>query len=415
MKRIYTCIDIGSSSIKILTAEIFKGRLVVLATSCVPSRGIKKGLIIDANEAMTSIRSAITDIEGKLGVKISKVITTVPPYFITYKEVDGYSTITNEENKVTGNDITRALQACVYNKVKKDQELVNIIPIEFVVDNKSGIKDPKGLVGKKLGVSAVMITTSKKNLYAIVSMLESLGLEVVDANLGSIGEYVEYSTKNMEKETGAIISIGADITNVTAFEQGVIKASDIVPIGGRNIDNDISYLKKISKEDALMLKESLAVANRQYAQGSETSSVFDIFRKEIKLNQLELSEIVQSRLIEILKLSKKQASLLTNKEKSYIIITGGMSEMPGLTSLLDEVFGKEARIGNLETIGIRNNRYAALAGLIKFFHDKLNLRDKEYSMFSSAEEEELISSKKGVLNVSENSVLGKVFGYFFDK
>lgn len=415
MKRIYTCIDIGSSSIKILVGEMFKGRLIVLATSCVKSKGVKKGLIVDANETIATIKNAISDAEGKLGIKIDKVIASVPPYLATYTEVDGYSTITNEEKKVTGSDITRALQACVYNKVDQDEELVTIVPIEFVVDNKAGIRDPKGIVGTKLGVRAIMVTTSKKSLYSIISILESLGLEVVDTNFGAIGEYFEYRNKDMDKLSGAIISIGADLTNVSIFEKGIIKASEIIPIGGRNIDNDIAYIKKISKEDALKLKESFAIANRHYAQGSETAEVIDNFKKEIKLNQLEISDIVMSRLLEILKLAKKQASLLTNKENSYIIITGGISEMPGMTSILGEVFGKEARIGNIETIGIRDNKYASLAGMIKYSHEKLNLRGKEYSMFSNENEEELIASKKGVLNITEDSVLGKVFGYFFDK
>ncbi|MDD3304639.1 MAG: cell division protein FtsA [Bacilli bacterium] len=415
MKRIYTCIDIGSSSIKVLVGEMFKGRLIVLATSCVKSRGVKKGLIIDANEAISSIKEAIAEVEGKLGIKIDKVIASVPAYLATYTEVDGYSTITSEDKKVTGNDITRALQACVYNKISEDVELVTIIPIEFVLDKKANIKDPKGMVGSKLGIRAMMVTTSKKSLYAIVSILESLGLKVVETNFGTIGEYYEYRDKDMDKMSGAIISIGGDLTNVTIFDKGIATASDIIPLGGHNIDNDIAYIKKISKTDALRLKESFAIANRHYAQGSETISVFDKFKKEISLNQLEISDIVMSRLLEILKLAKKQASLLTNKENSYIIITGGVSEMPGITSLLGDVFGKEARIGNIETMGIRDNKYAALAGMIKYFHGKLNLRGKEYSMLSVENEEELISSKKGVLNISEDSVLGKVFGYFFDK
>ncbi|MFA5409670.1 MAG: cell division protein FtsA, partial [Bacilli bacterium] len=399
MKRIYVGIDVGSSSIKILVGEMFKERLNVLATSCVPSKGLKRGLVIDANEAIASIKKAIADVEGRLGIKIDKVIASVPPYATTITEVDGYSTITSDDKKVTGNDITRALQACVYNKVGKDDELITIVPIEFVLDSKAGIKDPKGLVGTKLGVRAMMVAASKKSSYAIISILESLGLEVVDTNLGSIGEYYEYRNKDMDKLSGAIISIGADITNVAVFDKGIIKAMEMIPIGGRNIDNDIAYVKKISREDALYLKETLAVANRHYAQSGEIVDLFDSFKKEIKLNQLEVSEIVMSRLIEILKFAQKQASLLTNKENSYIIITGGMSEIPGMTSLLGDIFGKEARVGNIETIGIRDNKYAALAGMIKYFYAKLNLRGKEYSMISDENEEELVSPKKGTLNI----------------
>ncbi|HHX16779.1 MAG TPA: cell division protein FtsA [Mollicutes bacterium] len=415
MRRIYTSIDIGSSSIKVLVGEMIKNRLIVLATSYVRTKGVKKGLIIDANEVMSSIKEAIDIVEGKLGVKIRKVIASVPLYNMKYIETDGYATIDNEDNKVTGNDITRALQACVYNKVSEGEEIVTIVPMEFVLDNKSGIKDPKGMVGKKLGVRAINITTSKKNLYAIISILESLGLQVVDTNIGVVGEYFEYKNKEMDKSSGAIISIGSDLTNVATFDKGVIKSAESIPLGGSNIDKDISYIKKISKEDALKLKESFAIADRHYAHGSETVEVFDNYKKEIKLNQLEISEIVMSRIVEILKIAKKQASLLTNKENSYIIITGGMSEMPGMTSVIGDVFGKEARVGNIETMGIRDNSYASLSGMIKFFHEKLNLRGKEYTMFDEDDEEDLVSSRKGVLNITEDSILGKVFGYFFDK
>jgi cell division protein FtsA len=415
VRRIYTSIDIGSSSIKVLVGEMIKNRLIVLATSYVRTKGVKKGLIIDANEVMSSIKEAIDIVEGKLGVKIRKVIASVPLYNMKYIETDGYATIDNEDNKVTGNDITRALQACVYNKVSEGEEIVTIVPMEFVLDNKSGIKDPKGMVGKKLGVRAINITTSKKNLYAIISILESLGLQVVDTNIGVVGEYFEYKNKEMDKSSGAIISIGSDLTNVATFDKGVIKSAESIPLGGSNIDKDISYIKKISKEDALKLKESFAIADRHYAHGSETVEVFDNYKKEIKLNQLEISEIVMSRIVEILKIAKKQASLLTNKENSYIIITGGMSEMPGMTSVIGDVFGKEARVGNIETMGIRDNSYASLSGMIKFFHEKLNLRGKEYTMFDEDDEEDLVSSRKGVLNITEDSILGKVFGYFFDK
>ncbi len=415
MRRIYTSIDIGSSSIKVLVGEMIKNRLIVLATSYVRTKGVKKGLIIDANEVMSSIKEAIDIVEGKLGVKIRKVIASVPLYNMKYIETDGYATIDNEDNKVTGNDITRALQACVYNKVSEGEEIVTIVPMEFVLDNKSGIKDPKGMVGKKLGVRAINITTSKKNLYAIISILESLGLQVVDTNIGVVGEYFEYKNKEMDKSSGAIISIGSDLTNVATFDKGVIKSAESIPLGGSNIDKDISYIKKISKEDALKLKESFAIADRHYAHGSETVEVFDNYKKEIKLNQLEISEIVMSRIVEILKIAKKQASLLTNKENSYIIITGGMSEMPGMTSVIGDVFGKEARVGNIEAMGIRDNSYASLSGMIKFFHEKLNLRGKEYTMFDEDDEEDLVSSRKGVLNITEDSILGKVFGYFFDK
>jgi cell division ATPase FtsA len=133
----------------------------------------------------------------------------------------------------------------------------------------------------------------------------------------------------------------------------------------------------------------------------------------VKITQYDLSQIVMSRITEILKLSKKQTSLLTNKEIHYIIITGGTSELPGITYLIEEIFGNKARIGNIETIGIRNNKFSTVSGLIKCLNEKLDIRGKEYSMFNDDKQEE-ISVPKKKLNLSNDSILGKVFGVFFD-
>ncbi len=414
MKRIYTSIDIGTDTIKMLVGEMYKGKLNVLAVSCVKSKGIKKGLISDANETLIAIREAIADTEGKLGIKLDKVVASIPAYFTEYTEVEGTSTITNEEKKVFSNDIVRTLQTCVYNKLKDNQELVTIMPIAFAVDNKKGLKDPKGLVGKKISAKAVMVTMPKKNIHSVIGIVESLGLQVTDINIGPIADYYQFRTKEMDKGISAIINIGAEVTTVSVFNKGVIINSEIISMGGKNIDNDISYIFKINKLEARRLKEKYALANKHYAQANEAYDVLSINRVELKINQYELSQVVMSRLQEILKLAKKQTSLLTNKEISYIIITGGVTEMPGMSSIIGEVFGKEARLGNIETIGIRDNKYSSVAGMIKYFHDKLNLRGKEYSMFSAEKEEDLTSPQKKLLNISGNSMLGKVFGYFFD-
>ena len=148
-------------------------------------------------------------------MKIDKVIASVPSYLAEYTEEKGNSTNTNEEKKVYSNDIARALQACVYNKLKDNQELITLMPIAFSIDNKRGIKDPKGLVGNKLSVKAMMVTTPKKNVYSVISIMESLGLKVVDINIGSIADYYEFRTKETDKEVGAIINIGAEITTVS--------------------------------------------------------------------------------------------------------------------------------------------------------------------------------------------------------
>lgn len=413
MKRIYTSIDIGTDSIKVLVAEIFKDTLNVLAQAEVKSKGIKKGLITDANEALISIKEAINNLEGKLGVKIDKVVANVPSYYAEYEIVSGYSTITNEEKKVSGNDITRALQSCIYNKINENKELITLLPIDFSLDNNKNIKDPKGLVGEKLEVKAMMATTPKKNVYSVISILESIGIDVIDINLSGIADYNEFRTKETDKEVGAIINIGSETTTISLFNKGIIVNSEVLQIGGQNIDNDISYVFKLSKGDSRKLKENFSVAHKRFAQVNEVYEMLNVNRDLVKITQYDLSQIVMSRITEILKLAKKQTSLLTNKEIQYIIITGGTSELPGIMYLVEDIFGSETRIGNIETVGIRNNKYSTVSGLIRCLHDKLGLRGKEYSMFTSDKQED-ISLPKKKLNFSNDSILGKVFGYFFD-
>jgi cell division protein FtsA len=413
MKRIYTSIDIGSDSIKLLVAEIFKGQLNVLAQSSVKTKGIRKGLIVDANEALVSIKEAINIVEGKLGLKIDKVVATIPSYYAEYEIVSGVCTITGEDKKATGNDITIALQACIYNKINETKELITLMPIDFSLDEKSNIKDPKGLVGEKLEVKAMMVTTPKKNVYSIISILQSIGVEVTDINIGPIADYNEYKTKDIDKSICAIINIGAETTTISLFNKGIIVNSEVLQIGGKNIDNDISYIFKLSKEDSKKLKEKFYLAHKRFSQVSEVVEALNINKDLIKITQYDLSQVVMSRITEILKLSKKQTTLLTNKEIQYIIITGGTSELPGITYLIDEIFEGKAKIGNIETPGIRNNKYSAVSGLIKCLDEKLEIRGKEYSMFSNEKQEEISVPKKKI-NLSSDSIIGKVFGVFFD-
>ena len=413
MKKIYTSIDIGSDSIKIVTAEIYKNKINVLASTSIKSEGIKKGLIVDAAKAIISIKEAIGSIENMLGIKINKVIASVPSNGAEFALVDGYSTITNEEKKVTGNDIIRCLQACVYNKIAENRELITVLPIEFALDEETGIKDPKGLIGKKLSVKAIMITTPKKNVYSVVSVLENIGLEVVDIVLNSIGDYYQFRNENLNSSITGIINIGGETTTVSVFNKGILMNTKVINIGGKNIDKDITYVYRLNLRDSRKLKESFAVAHKRFSKVNETFEIVNNEGENLKINQYEISEICMDRLMEIIKIAKNEIKDLTNKEISYIIITGGTSEFSGFNTLLNEFISKTITIADMNTIGVRKNRYSACVGMIKYFNEKLKLRGREYSMLDEEKQEELVSTKKKN-NFSNGSIIGKVLGHFFD-
>ena len=409
MRKIYTSVDLGSDSIKILVAEIYNKKLNVLAVSNVKSSGIKKGLIVDANEILVSLREAISEIEGKLMITIDKVIASVPSYYSTFEIVTGEVDI-DEYGKITGLDVVKVLQKAVKSKLKMDRELVTIIPIYYIVDDRKNIKDPKNLIGKKLGVKAMMATTPSKNVQSIISIFQSLGIDVVDVNLGSIADYNEFKNNTSDTGVSAVINIGHDITTVSLFNKGIIINSEVIQIGGKNIDNDISYVFKLDKKDSSKLKENFAVAHKKFSRVNDVKEAVTTNRDLISITQYDISQVVMSRLTEILKLAKKQTYLLTNREISYIIITGGTAELPGMSYLVEEIFGSNAKVGNIDTIGIRNNKYSTVSGLIKGINDKLESRDKEYTMIDLDND----ASGQNKLSINDSSVLNKVFGYFFD-
>jgi cell division protein ftsA len=402
-------VDIGSDSIKVVTSELFKGKLNLLAASSVKSKGIKKGLITDVNSATMSLQKAISEVENMLGIKIKKVITTIPSYFAEFTKIDGEIKINNENKIVTGDDVVKVLGQAVKGKISSTKEMVTIVPIDFSVDSKTGIKDPKGLTGNTLRTRAILITTPKKNIYSVVGLIEAIGIEVVDISLNSIGDINALKNKGMEEKIGAIINIGAETTTVSVYNKNILIKTSIIGMAGRDIDNDISYMYKIDLEVAKKIKEKFALAHKKYASSSE---IYELPGHK-NIEQLEVSTITMSRIEEILTLAKKELLELTNRQMEYIIITGGVSNMSHFELVAENIFGKDVIIGNVRLIGIRNNKYSSAVGNIVYFINKLKIKGKNYTMVSDTDMEILSSTKKSLINVSNESMLGKVFGYFF--
>lgn len=411
MKDLYTSLDIGSSTIKLVVAEMYKGKLNVLACSEVKSKGIKNGLIINAEEVLICLKEVFRRVEDILQIKLNKVLAIIPSYYSEFFLSEGYTTITRENKTINGADIVRALQSSAYNRVPDNRELVSVVPIEFIIDDNEPINDPKGKTGEKLYVKTVISTVPKKNVYGIVTLLDNIGVDVVDIALAPTADYFEFRKKDYINKTGAVINIGKDKTEVSIINKDVLIATEILPIGGKNIDKDISYIYNINMKDALYLKEKFALASKRNASAREIETLVNEDDEEVKVNQYELSEIIYSRLKEILELSKKQINLLTKKEISYIIITGGTTEIDDFSVVFDNMFGRSYNYTEVKEVGVRNNKFSSVIGAIKFYYDKLQFKNKITSTIDEEEQRELFTIKK---NVNKDTLLGRVYGYFFD-
>ena len=412
MRKIIASLDIGSHTIKLVVGEIVKNKLNILACVDTPARGIKKGFIVNPESAIEALEDVFKKCEEQIGLPIKKVIVSVPSNGIDCFLSEGYTSVSNPEKVITSNDLVRSLQAAVYNKVLDNQELVTILPTKFLVNDTVVTDLPLGMKAEKLKVKAVVVTVPKKNVTPIIRCLEKIGVNVVDVTVGALGDYYEFKDNKNSSEVGAVINIGASKTTVSIFNKGIITASEIIDIGGDNIDYDLGYVYKINRKDSLYIKENIALADKNMAQASESVIVEDKNGDKIKINQYSASEIVMSRLEEILNLAKKQINLLTKKQISYIIITGGVTETTEFKDIVGYIF-KDATVGNVLEIGARCNKYATSVGLIKYYDSRLRLRNRDFSIFSIEEQENLSGIHKKV-NINDNSILGKLFGYFFD-
>lgn len=408
MRHIYTSVDIGTDTIKVVVAESYRGKLNLLAASSVKSKGIRKGLVTDVDLASESLKSAIFEVEQMLGMRIRKILINIPAYFAEFTKIESEIKVSSSDSVITGSDITNVLESAIKNNTFS-KEIVSVIPIDFKVDEQTGIKDPKGLMGDMLGVRAIACLTPKKNIYSIITLVDGIGLEIMDITLNGIGDINAYKCKDIDSKLGAVVNIGYETTNIAIYNKGIIIKNSIIGMGGKNIDNDISYMYKIDSIEASKIKEKFAVAHKSSANINE---FYTISNPDIKrVNQLEVTEIVSSRIEEILVLAKKEINILANRKMDYVIITGGTSNIEHFDKIAQDVFNKDVITPSINIIGIRNNKYSSSIGSIIYYINKIKLLGNNVTFVNENDIDSLSSSLIG--NVSSDSMLGKVFGYFF--
>ena len=388
MKKIYTSIDIGSDTVKFLVAEEINGKIYVLSSSSIKSKGIRKGLIVDANLAVNTIKDGINKINDDLGFDIKRVLVNVPDYNVKFMYITGNVSV---KGIVDTEHINKVIKDAVYGKIDKDYELVTVIPLDFVLDNKEGNEYPAGLQCKEMQLKGIMITVPKKNIYSVISVIEGAGLEVVDITLSGFSDYAQVGNKNLDKKVGAIINLGHETTNVSIINGGKIMNTETIQLGGINIENDIAYVFGTNVIDARKIKEKFATCHKRFTNLNEVYELENSIGEMVKLNQLEVTEVVMSRMVEILNYAKKQILLLTKKNVDYIVLTGGLTEIKSFKNLVYEILGKDVIIYVMDEIGIRDNKYTTAMGMIKYFSQKMAVRGKEYSMISLDDERLLLT------------------------
>ncbi len=411
MSDIYTGIDLGTSSIKIVVSEKVNDRFNVLASVSSPSNGIRNGFITDTKAAVASIKKALKQIQDSLGIKIVKAVACIPPANCRMDIIQGTTNII-DYNEITGLDVSNVLLDAIKGQDFSTDELVTAMPISFTVDDHANIRDPKGMKGSVLETRVVISTVPKEPLYRILETLKLSGIETVDIAFTSIGDYYTIKNRKYDELVGAIINIGEEATNVSVFNKGIPIKNSLLPVGSCYVDKDITYVFKSKLSESRKMKEKFAMAMSSYADSNEIWEIAIDKDTKKEVNQLNVSKVVEARVREILKLAKNEIKNLTNREIRYIIITGGLSEMAGFQYLVEQEFGFIAKVCRMTTMGVRHNQYSSCYGITKYFDDKLSLRGKHYNMVSKEDVETLLSIDS---NLTNENMLSKVFGHFLDR
>ena len=409
MRKIFTALDIGSNTIKVVVGEFIGTKLNILSAVKVTSRGYVNNYILDKEALISRIKEAISKTEEELNIKIRKVILNVPTYNLDFKLTDGRVEL--EENVVKSNDIVRLLQDVSKNKIDHKNELICTLPIMFKVDDEETI-NPYGKHGNILYVKSILVSTDKKAIYDLATIVNSCNLDIIDITTTGLADYYNFKSKELDTKNIAIVNLGSTTTNISIFSRGIFINNKIIDDGGFYIDKEIASVYNLKRNETEYLKEKLALAVINNADEKETITLTNKNGEEITVNQYELSKIVSEKMDNLLKIIKKNINLLTKKEISYIIITGGLSEIKDINLLINNVFNKNGKIGKINNLGARDNSYSVALGMLKYFNGKLMLRNKDFTSFSEEEIDAMCTVNEK--DTSKNSLISKVVGYFFD-
>ncbi|WP_409294455.1 cell division protein FtsA [Peribacillus sp. SCS-26] len=427
--EIYVSLDIGTSSVKVIIGEMVNDTLNIIGVGNVKSEGIKKGSIVDIDETVHSIQRAVEQAERMVGMEIKRVVVGISGNHIMLQPCHGVVAVSSSNKEITEEDVARVREASELLTIPADREIIDVIPIHYKVDELDEISDPRGMIGVRLEMRGILITGLRTLLHNTLRCVERAGLEITDIALQPLAAGSLVLSKD-EKELGvALVDIGGGSTTLAVFEQGHLKFTFAIPIGGETLTKDLSIVLRTTTEDAEKIK--LAHGHAFYDEASED----DVFNVPIigsdqmqPCNQLMISEIIEARLSEIFDLITEELRRMGYQDlPGGFVLTGGAVKMPGVLELSQMIFQNRVRMAEPNYIGVREPQYTTAVGLIKHACRKSRMQGESLgtpvAAMNTAEKAERRTSKssqqpkeKAEKQPAEkgDSKFKKFLGYFFE-
>jgi cell division protein FtsA len=366
-------LDIGTSKVAAIVGELNEdGAIEVIGIGTHPSRGLKKGVVVNLETTVQSIQRAIEEAELMAGCRIHSVYAGIAGSHISSMNSHGIVAIRDKE--VSQSDVERVIDSARAVAIPADQKILHILPQEFVIDRQEGIKEPIGMSGIRLEARVHIVTGAVSAAQNIVKCIQRCGLEVEDIILEQLASCAAVLTDD-EKDLGVcLVDIGGGTTDIAVFTDGAIRHTAVIPIAGDQVTNDIAVALRTPTQHAEEIKVKHACALTQLAKLEDTIEVPSIGdRPSRQISRLNLAEIVEPRYEELLLLvqAELRRSGFEDLIAAGIVLSGGSARVEGLTELAEEIFHMPVRLGTPQYVSgmsevVRNPVYATGVGLLLF-------------------------------------------------
>ncbi|MFW2373002.1 MAG: cell division protein FtsA [Gammaproteobacteria bacterium] len=372
-KNLIVGLDIGTSKVVAIVGEITtSGEIEIIGLGSHPSRGMKKGVVVNIESTVQSIQRAIEEAELMAGCQINAVYAGIAGSHI--KSINSHGIVAIKDREVSDSDLDRVIDAARAVAIPADQRILHILPQEFIVDDQEGIREPIGMSGVRLEAKVHLVTGAVGAAQNIIKCVRRCGLEVDDIILEQLASSYSVLTED-EKELGVcLVDIGGGTTDIAVFSEGAIRHTAVIPIAGDQVTNDIAVALRTPTQYADDIKIKYACALRQLANPEETIEVPSVGdRPPRKLSRQTLAEVVEPRYDELLGLvyAELRKHGFEDMIAAGVVLTGGSSKMEGVVDLAEEIFHMPVRLGMPQFVSglsdvVSNPIYATGVGLLLF-------------------------------------------------
>src|SRR3989338_5534181 len=381
--KMIAAIDVGTEKVTtVIASESLEHKKInVMGVSATPSKGIRKSQIVDIEEATESITESVEAAERMAGYSITQAIVAIDGAHISSQNSKGVVAVADPDGEITSEDVERVIEAARAVSLPSAREIIHVVPRNFTVDSQEGIKDPVGMSGVRLEADAHLITASSTAIRNLTKCINEIGADVTRLGFGGLAASESVLTET-EKELGVVlVDIGAGTTSLVVFVEGNLTHTSVLPIGARNITNDLAIGMRISSESAEKIKRFLSKGEIvKTGDGKEKKE------DDIELVKLELKEeiktasrktlvegIIKPRLHEIFSMVgiELKRSGVAGQTPAGLVITGGGAENIGLSDAAKRSPAMPTRIGNPTGLSglvdeIESPAYAVASGLVLY-------------------------------------------------